>query len=89
MTTEAGKRLEGFLHSVHLCGEELNHSDIPRIRADIAAIEAEAVAARNAEIAHELEFLTVADASDRERPQWYWDGWHAAIAAVLAIIEKP
>ncbi len=49
--TEAGKALLGFLHSVHLSGEELNHADIPDIAARIAAIEAQA---RDAALAEAL-----------------------------------
>jgi len=41
-TTLHGKRLFSFLRSVHLCGEELTHSDILNIKADICDVEWEA-----------------------------------------------
>ena len=50
----------------------------------------QAVAAERARIVRETEWLQVRSPSDDEKPGWYWDGWHAAIAAVLAIVEgKP
>ena len=47
---------------------------------------AEAVAAERERITRESEWLTIADAADDTKPTIYWDGWLAAIAAVLAIV---
>ena len=43
------------------------------------------VLAERQRITEEVEFLTVRSPSDDDKPGWYWDGWHAACAAVLAI----
>ena len=59
----------------------------------IAAIEAEAIAARNAEIAEAVRRLLEADNSggiDAGDPaDAALEGWNDALAAVLAIIERP
>ena len=79
MTTEAGKllraksRLTGF---ATMAG--LRIFDFPDVVEAIPAIEAEAVAARNAEIAEAVRGLP--DQGDHEF------GWKAA---VLAIVERP
>ena len=79
MTTEAGKRL---LKSLQMspCATKWDAEEI-------AAIEAEAVAAERARIKAAMEWLEVRSASDDERPGIYWDGWLAALTAVLRIVD--
>ena len=75
---EAAKRLIDDLHS-----EGLDYDQ------DIAAIEAEAVAARNAEIAEAVRELRCPNSEHGPYGSAYRDGWYQAQAADLAIIEKP
>ena len=75
-----------------------NEEDILAVEAEARALEHDRLAhvawaqpsmERDAEIeriTHEIEFLTVHGPSDDDKPGWYWDGWHAALAALHATL---
>ena len=79
MTTKAGKRLvNGYIRG------EMAFIAEPE---DIAAIEAEAAAAKRVRIAENIEILRLIDPNEPDHPGPYYDGWHAALDAVLVIVE--
>ena len=82
--TESGKRL---LEGLRLHGGHGTMFCDWRPEPHIAAIEAEAVAARNVEIAAAVEAYRLIEPNEPDYPGPYYDGWHAALDAVLTIVE--
>jgi hypothetical protein len=73
-----------------LAMEDYNERSFPLITsAAIIAIEQAAARRERERIANEVEFLAVRSPSDGDKPGWYWDGWHAAIAAIAAELADP
>ena len=91
--TKAGKRLLQFgdgtgtdYHDAY-CNALIGGDCSCGLPAAVAAIEAEAVAARNAEIAAAVEAYRLIEPNEPDYPGPYYDGWHAALDAVLTIVE--
>ena len=68
-------------------GARFTSNDLPATIEMVLAIETEAVAAKRARIAENIEILRLIDPNEPDHPGPYYDGWHAALNAVLVIVE--